>query len=563
MNKLGKYIKQVRGVTYNPKDISEISLQDYLPILKANNIQDNSLDTSNLIYIHKSKIKEEQLIRKGDLLLAASSGSKDIVGKNVFFESDFNGSFGAFCKVVRPNENIYPKFLSVFFKTPAYKRHIRKLIQGANINNLRNEDIDSLRIPEFTANEQIQIAELLSNAYDLLRQRKESILLLDKFLKSSFLEMFGDPITNPNGFPIRKLSEFYISPKEGTKCGPFGSALKKEEFVPNGIPVWNMDNITSNGQFVDDSYLWISPNKFEELKNYHTRNGDIIISRAGTVGKMCVIDSKYEHSIISTNLIRLRLSDELLPLYFTSLMLYCKGRVGRLKTGADGAFTHMNTGVLDNLQFPYPPPSLQSNYKELHQRIRNIEVHYKEGLQELENLYGSLSQQAFNKVLKFKSTKKLEDFEPKEIELTEEELGMNGEKDKLVPVKPPVALDASQEKVKEVYKKEKDIDFSFESNTPLVDIFEMKQEDLYPFINKHFKDNYFTFENLKQAAIKASWDYDFETLKNYVFELLRKGNLKQVFADAAFKTQFTDQHPDFKRVKDLAEQMYLQRVVTL
>ena len=80
--------------------------------------------------------------------------------------------------------------------------------------------------------------------------------------------------------------------------------------------------------------------QYRQLEAYSVLDGDVIISRAGTVGKMCVAKSGCKESIISTNLIRVRFGPDLLPIYFVSLMNYCKGRVGRLKTGADGAFTH-------------------------------------------------------------------------------------------------------------------------------------------------------------------------------------------------------------------------------
>jgi type I restriction enzyme S subunit len=73
-------------------------------------------------------------------------------------------------------------------------------------------------------------------------------------------------------------------------------------------------------------------------------------------------ESSTEKSIISTNLIRVRFGEKLYPEYFVSLMTYCKGRVSNLKTGPDGTFTHMNTGVLSNLEFPYPPLELQKKY---------------------------------------------------------------------------------------------------------------------------------------------------------------------------------------------------------
>jgi hypothetical protein len=76
-------------------------------------------------------------------------------------------------------------------------------------------------------------------------------------------------------------------------------------------------------------------------------------------------------------------------------MTFCKGRVGNLRTGADGSFTHMNTGILDKLHFPYPPIELQVQYADIVEKTEKLRVIYKYNLTELENLYGVLSQKAF------------------------------------------------------------------------------------------------------------------------------------------------------------------------
>ena len=133
----------------------------------------------------------------------------------------------------------------------------------------------------------------------------------------------------------------------------------------------------------------------ESTTSYSVIDGDIIISRAGTVGKMCIARTDGEPAIISTNLIRLRLGEKLRPLHVVSLMTYCKGRVGRLKTGADGAFTHMNTGILDKLEFPYPPTELQDQFAIIVEKVEGLKFRYQQSLTDLEKLYGALSQKAF------------------------------------------------------------------------------------------------------------------------------------------------------------------------
>lgn len=273
---------------------------------------------------------------------------------------------------------------------------ISKIGTGSTFKAITQKQLNSIRVPiPENYDDQIRIAKILSCAETIIAKRKESIRLLDELLKSIFMKMFGDPVANPKGYSIRNLSEFYINPNEGTKCGPFGSTLKKQEYTQSGVPVWTMDNISIDGRFVDNVLLWIEKEKFEQLRGYSVINGDVIISRAGTVGKICVLNSSYEDSIISTNLIRVRFGKELLPIFFVSLMNYFKDRVARLKTGSDGAFTHMNTGILDKIKFPYPPLSLQNNFAQVVEIIESVRFKYELLLREYEKLYSALCQRAF------------------------------------------------------------------------------------------------------------------------------------------------------------------------
>ena len=231
---------------------------------------------------------------------------------------------------VTPREDVDPSYLQRWFERNPPSR----LIPNEAYPSIRTSEIGTLKIDLPKKIEQNRIADILEKADAIRRKRQQAIQLADEFLRSIFLDMFGDPATNPKQFVVRKLSEFYINEREGTKCGPFGSALKKHEYSDAGIPVWNMDNISLDGKFIEKVNLWITQDKYEELLPYSTKNGDVLISRAGTVGKMCVLMSCHENSLISTNLIRVRFNSDLLPIYFVSLMNYCTGRVGRLKTGA-------------------------------------------------------------------------------------------------------------------------------------------------------------------------------------------------------------------------------------
>src|SRR5690606_1494317 len=140
----------------------------------------------------------------------------------------------------RPKDNINRKYLNFYFQSSKYRSVISQLSSGANINNIRNEHIDNLEIPLPPLPVQQRIADMLDKADALRRKDQELLKKYDELAQAIFIEMFGDPVKNEKGWSKDLLKNYY---KKGVKCGPFGSALKKEEFQQEGIPVWNMDNI--------------------------------------------------------------------------------------------------------------------------------------------------------------------------------------------------------------------------------------------------------------------------------------------------------------------------------
>lgn len=238
--RLSDIAEQIRGVTYGKDDAFTSKTEGTIPILRANNIIDSGINFSDLIYVASDNVSERQLLRYGDIVIAASSGSISVVGKAAQLDKDFFGSFGAFCKVVRPFKDVWPRFLGHFFRTPIYRQRMSTLAAGANINNLKNEHIDSLEIPLPALPEQKRIAAILDQADNLRRLRQRAIDRLSALGQAIFFEMFGDRWTTKNweSMPLTEFFEFRtgkLDSNASVKGGkyPFFTCSKENYWIDN------------------------------------------------------------------------------------------------------------------------------------------------------------------------------------------------------------------------------------------------------------------------------------------------------------------------------------------
>ena len=176
--RLGELGDLVRGVTYKRQETSEASGPGYLPILRATNIQNRQLLLEEeLVYVKGEKVSDSQLLRQGDVIIAMSSGSKSIVGKAAQFNSEWEGSFGAFCAVFRHNSTIEPFFIGQIFQTNRYRKHLLKEARGTNINNLSKGHILDYQFPLPPLPEQRAIAHILHTIQEAKFTRQREIAL--------------------------------------------------------------------------------------------------------------------------------------------------------------------------------------------------------------------------------------------------------------------------------------------------------------------------------------------------------------------------------------------------
>jgi type I restriction enzyme S subunit len=276
---------------------------------------------------------------------------------------------------------------------------IRRGVGGAQ-PNINQQIVGETKIPLPPLPEQRRIAAILDHADALRAKRRAAIAKLDSLAQSIFLDMFGDPVANPKGWPISRLGEVFSKTRAGTRCGPFGSSLKKEDYLESGIPVLGIDDVLPN-LFIQRTTLFISEQKYNQLRSFDVIQGDILISRAGTVGRLCVVDKPVGASIIGTNLIRLSLDEgAICPEYFAALFTFFAHRFTGLRANAKAdAYSFMSTGVLKSLEIPVPDVSTQRLFVDQQRRIKESSVKLEQHYSRLTELTQQLSIRAFQGTL--------------------------------------------------------------------------------------------------------------------------------------------------------------------
>jgi type I restriction enzyme S subunit len=132
-----------------------------VPVLRATNISGAAINFEDLVFVPERRVSAEQRIRRGDIVMAMSSGSRDVVGKAALARSDWPGGFGAFCGVLRVHTWIDAGYVARFLQSTEYRSQIESVATGTNINNLSKTTLKDIELPIAPLEVQAQLSGLL------------------------------------------------------------------------------------------------------------------------------------------------------------------------------------------------------------------------------------------------------------------------------------------------------------------------------------------------------------------------------------------------------------------
>lgn len=354
-----------------------------IPWIKSGELRENMITKASEfiteLAVEKSSAK---IVPAGSILLAMYGAT---VGRMAILGIDATTN-QAICNIIPDKEIALPKYVyyALLNRVPYF---LNNAVGGAQ-PNISQGIIKDTEIPLPPLAEQKRIAAILDKADILRRKNQQAIQLADQFLRAVFLELFGDPVTNPKNWEVKTLKEI-----SHIQIGPFGTQLHKEDYIEGGIPLINPTHIV-NGKIMPKINYTIPMNKHVELDEYHLKAGDIIMGRRGEMGRCAIVTELENDWLCGTGSLFIRPYKIGVFSEYICTLLSGKTIKTYLEAESQGAtMSNLNKTIVGNINVPVPSEDFLKKFSIIQEKtMKSIN---KMGCFSGELLFNSLSQKAF------------------------------------------------------------------------------------------------------------------------------------------------------------------------
>ena len=352
------------------------------PLVTSKNIVDGNLDLSVINHItleDYNKINERSKVDSGDIIMPmiGTIGNPYLVGEFTEF------AIKNVALIKFNNEQINNKYIYHFLNSNKFKKYIAETNRGGTQKFLSLKDIRNMEVNIASLDKQLEIVEILDKISGLIYDKKQQIFKLDELVKSRFIELFGDPETNPKGLEMVLLPEIaeYFN----------GLTYTPDNVSEGGTIVLRSSNI-QNSQLDFADTVRVDCSIKERL---FVKDNDILMcSRNGSarlVGKVAIIKNLSEPMTFGAFMMIIRSK------YYPYLMTYFQMDAFRrqIKTGATTTINQITGNMLNKIILPLPEMAEINEFATFVEQTDKLKFEVKESLEKLETLKKSLMQQYF------------------------------------------------------------------------------------------------------------------------------------------------------------------------
>lgn len=352
--------------------------------LRTSNLTEGGWNWDDTRYVTDEDYKirtSRSEITPGDIILSREG----TVGVAAVVPQNLQVCMGQRLVQVRPiREVVDSSFLLRVLIWQLAPTRITQLMRGSTSQHLNVKDLRAMMVPLPPIAEQRRIAAILDRADAIRRKRQQAIALTEELLRSAFLEMFGDPITNPKGWQMEPLGDL-CTIRRGASPRPI------DAFLGGSIPWIKIGDATES----DDIYIRktaeaVIPEGAQ--KSVYLEPGSLIFANCGVslgFARILAISGCIHDGWLSLSEIHPCLD----KIYLLKLINSVTNHFRQI--APSGTQPNLNTGIMKGFRIPIPPIGLQREFSESVVKISLTKQRYSDSLDSSENLFNSLLQRAF------------------------------------------------------------------------------------------------------------------------------------------------------------------------
>ena len=350
--------------------------------------------------INESKVEKKRL-HCGDIILEKSGGTeKTPVGRVVFCDESIEESIylcNNFTQAMRVNQTIaIPRYV-FYFMWNLHCSGRTDLLQNktTGIRNLQVKSYLNEECPLPTLDEQRKIAAVLDKVSDLIAKRRQQLDKLDEMVKARFVEMFGDPVTNPKGWKIDQLGSYMTTLTDFSANGSYelldSNVVMYDE--PNyAVMVRTIDLEAGN---LDNGVKYIDQKAYELLSKSKLYGGELIMNKIGSAGKIYIMPHIGKPASLGRNAFMFRFDERINMVFLYALLTSDYGTV-EIQQYVRGAVTKTITKASTKaIRIIVPPIELQNRFATFVEQTEKIKTTISHSLEKLETLKKALMQEYF------------------------------------------------------------------------------------------------------------------------------------------------------------------------
>lgn len=372
----------INGYAFKPADWGTKGL----PIIRIQNLTDSGKDYN----YYEGEVKEKYLVRKGDVLISWSAS----IGVYEWEKED-----------AWLNQHI---FKVVFDKGEVDKRYFKyatgyvleKSLQyahGSTMKHLTKGAFDKLPIPIYDLKEQRVIAEKIGKVDEAIFECEAMLADFELLVKSRFIEMFGDPVTNPMGWKMLTVEK---AVEEGIIARPLdGNHGEKHpkgtDYVESGVPFIMANNLVG-GRVDLVNCAFITEKQARTLRKGFAKDGDVLITHKGTIGRTAILKCRDPYVVLTPQVTYYRplkeITAEYLKAYFDTP--YFQAEMMKI-AGMGTTRAHISILAQLKLKILLPPQDMQRRFVDFVAQADKSKLTIQKSMDNLQELRDSLLQEYF------------------------------------------------------------------------------------------------------------------------------------------------------------------------